>query len=147
MVKVFLPPLDSMWETTGDWRVVRSFTGRYGNGEFMLNMGLAASASDWPHRDLAKGWNWDDQMRADYSAWVDEQLNSPQAIIPAGSIFSMERYHVSRSGEDEVTLKMYRSPRLEICPRKRGGKGKGMMRFYVSLAEFNTFPELQEFEP
>lgn len=144
MNKPFLPPLDSLWELTEDWQVPVPFMTRYGNTEFAQCMGIDITLGAWPK--YGPGYTWDDAARAEWIEWRNQRMAEGDATIPAGSIFSMERYHVSRSGEDEVTLKMYRSPRLEISPKKRGGKGKGHMRFYVSLAEFNTFPILKGFE-
>jgi hypothetical protein len=145
-VKAWLPPLGSRWELTEDWTLPRSAVTRYDNMDFVKNFGLLSFA-EWPEYVNNRGnWLWDDTKRARYDEWQEEMQLKARAIFPAGTSIQFNRYHVSNSGEDLITMEIVRSPDKRLMIKKRGGTGKGKMRFYTSLAELNTFPELKEYE-
>ena len=112
-----MPPLNSLWVFTEDWPLPSGMVTRYGNEELFKT-------------NLGQA-----------------QLNEMGPVIPAGTVVSFNRYHASNSGDVQMTLQFYRSPNPYMTPKKRGGKGKGPMRFYLNLEEFNSLGEMLPFDP
>lgn len=143
IARIFLPPLDTTWRLLADWKIPVALLNWYGNRQTLWAeeynkqidrwrkaTGLTTSEPDW----IAKMQAWEANER--------ELRGTPEFL--AGTVFSMERYHVSRSGENQITIKLLASPCPLLNPRKLGGKLSGPGRFYLTLADFNTFPPLEE---
>ena len=128
----FLPPLDSMWRLTQDSASLTETVNSYYNWDF----GRMLRAQE------------DRGKNEDYAAFLDRTVRKPGAapdVLPAGTVIVFDRYHVSRSGEDQITIRIFASPNLNITPRKQGGKGKGKMQVYLSLADINGLGPLDPF--
>jgi hypothetical protein len=139
MIKTpFMPPLNSKWRLTNDVRMPDNFFTRQ---DHQVTFGIMG-AWDWlksVNRDKEPGKDW----IPDYQAY--EKTVWPDGLtIPAGTVISFNRYHASNSGWVQITLQFIASPDPRLTPKKRGGKGKGPMRFYVKLDEFNMLGELEE---
>lgn len=138
----FMPPLNSLWMLTRDVPVTEALLNRYDNDTLQQSAGLV-SLNDWLNREgnrNSEGWvpRWHEFNK--------EQLERLAPTLPAGTIISFNRYHASNSGDVAITLQFYRSPDPRFTPKKRGGKGKGAMRFYVNLDEFNSLGEMEPFD-
>jgi hypothetical protein len=141
----FMPPLNSWWRLVNE--VKFPFVGiTYGNDEFLDNMFGTLRPHEW--------LNANPGMRDDNgSIWVPlyhqylADKRPPELVIPAGTVFSFNRYHASNSGAVNMTLQFIASPDPFLTPKKRGGKGKGAMRFYVNLDQFNSLGEMQQVDP
>lgn len=140
MTKPFMPPIDSWWRLTEDMHfdmleVITyksedfyvSYFGGYGHVNWVEQTGETLTG-DWPTR---------------YWAWENERTKDG-VTLPKGTVLQFDRYHVSRSGEDQITLMVIKSPNEKINPKKMGGKAKGKMRFYLSLKVFNRLGEMEQ---
>jgi hypothetical protein len=142
-VKAFLPPLDSVWRLKADFQLTKSFVQTYDNEEFVGNLDVNTRFSTWPtYANHTGQWVWTDELRAEHDKWITDQITD-KAVIPVDSVVVFDRYHVSHSGENQITLRLLGSPDPRLRNKKNGGTGKGKMRFYVHLDDLNTFPELE----
>ena len=136
-----MPPLNSLWVFTQDWAVPALCLTRYGNDTLKESFG-APDLHKWlegrADRDSGK---WVEHWHAFNNAEV-AKINP---IIPAGTVVSFNRYHASNSGDVEMTLQFHSSPAKHLTPKKRKGTGKGHMRFYLNLDEFNSLGEMEPF--
>lgn len=137
----FMPPLNSFWRFKSDFALL-DIADRYGNGDT-----FQCELSQWPEFkdfDWSKGqWEWTPAKHEAYDKWKEEQLARYGGCIPAGTVVSFNRYHASNSGDVQMTLQFYSSPNPFLTPKKRGGKGKGPMRFYINLDQFNLLGEME----
>lgn len=134
----FMPPLNSRWRLTQDVIMPDSFFYRIDN-ESALGLPSAWSWLSAENRTREEGNKWVE----DYQAYL-RSLWPDGVVIPAGTVVSFNRYHASNSGDMQMTLHFIISPDPRLTPRKRGGKGKGRMRFYLNLDEFNSLGELED---
>jgi len=142
--KVFLPPIDSQWRLSADWHP-RPELALYDDNLTTMYGFDKHPWKDW-EKATGKTTNGSDWV-IHYQAWRDQEiLKRGGPVIAKGTVFSVERYHVSRSGEDQITLMFKASPDPRFEPKKRGGKMRGNGRFYLWLADFNTIPELEELD-
>jgi hypothetical protein len=133
MIRIpFMPPLNSWWRLTGDVNLPRRFVDAYDNNDLMDHVHGLPGYHGYTGTD-------------NYYTWRRTQLPD-QFLIPAGTVISFNRYHASNSGDVTMTLQFIASPDALLTPKKRGGKGKGPMRFYVNLDEFNLLGELEAME-
>lgn len=146
MSKIFLPPLDTFWRLTADYALREAMVDSYHNEELAKNLGAYINFGAWPtYANNPRGFGWTDALREEYAKYKAElRKNAHPLVFPAGTIFSMERYHVSRSGEDQITIMLKASPAPHLDPKKRGGKMKGKGRVYLWLEDFNAMPELEQ---
>lgn len=141
-MKIFAPPLDTSWRMEHFWNTPQSVIDRNDNGEtihgekgyqfdtFTADTGIPTTGQDW--------------VKA-FHAW--QKAKRVERGIPEfvkGTVFTVERYHVSRSGEDQITLRVRASPEQRLHPKKQGGQMRGMGRLYLSIEEFNTLPDLEQ---
>jgi hypothetical protein len=138
----FMPPLNSLWVFKHDLVMPHSIISRYGNDMFEACYGLK-NLHVWLDET---GKRNDPDWVPQWHAFNATQLAALNAVIPAGTVVSFNRYHASNSGDVQMTLQFYRSPDPRLTPKKRGGKGKGPMRFYVNLDEFNSLGEMEPFD-
>jgi hypothetical protein len=150
MAKIFLPPLDSRWRLVHDWTPSEAFfadfdnketlwgTEKYGDyNRFTEETGISTDGdAGGPDGWVAKMQLWEKQKRIERGFY---------GTIPAGTIIQIERYHVSRSGENQITIKVLLSPSKFLTPKKQKGVMRGAGRLYFRLDDFNTLPELEEF--
>ena len=144
MSKVFLPPIDSQWRLSADWAMRPALAMASDNLTTMFGFNKYPF-KDWEDATNSTTNTGDSSWVEPYHKWLDEECDRRGgSTLPKGTVFSVERYHVSRSGEDQITLMLKASPEPRFEPKKRGGKLKGHGRFYVYLADFNSMPELEE---
>lgn len=136
-----MPALDSMWRLTRDMPLRGAMVTSYHNAELRANLGVDVSVSAWGERPDGSNYDWrekDPTRRDRYKAWQNQTLAAANAVFPAGTIIRIERYHVSRSGEDQTTIMLMTSPDPRLCPKKMGGRMKGKGRVYLWLEDFNN---------
>lgn len=147
---IFLPPLDSQWRFGADWTPTGEFLSSSYNEETLWGWSGRYSGSieawkkatgDNTNDDAHAPGGWLDRLRT-WEAKFKEEYGTPEFV--AGTIFQMERYHISRSGEDQITVKVLLSPDKRLTPKKQGGIMRGAGRLYFSLAQFNTLPDLEQ---
>jgi len=130
-----MPPLNSRWRLLNDWALPNDLRDDYCNRD-MFGTGT---------RDWQKAHNLVGQYPTDwldrYLAWV---ATKDHIIVPAGTVFQFNRYHASNSGGVQITLQFIVSPDPALTPRKRGGKGRGFMRLYLQLENFNSLGEMED---
>ncbi len=134
--RVCLPPLDSEWKLMKDVPMSADFFA-YKNS-YLSNI-FRTELTDWPGYATAKtgpGFDW-----APYHEWRKKQIESH--VLPAGTLIVFDRYHISHSGEDEITIRILSCPDARISPKKAGGLGKGPSRVYIGLATLNTFGDME----
>jgi hypothetical protein len=143
-----MPPIDSMWRLTADVPLRAGMLGGYHNEELRTNLGASARTADWseyetvPGKPYAVSGFWDAPGRRDrFKAWEAEQFKG--LVLAKGTVLRFERYHVSRSGEEQITLMILVSPDQRINPKKMGGKAKGKGRVYLWVEDFNNLGELE----
>jgi hypothetical protein len=131
MRKPFLPPLGSRWRLPFAHPLSPSILNVYSGQDFRMNIRQVHGVVQPP--DVV------------YPAFqgLATVPNPALDFLPADTIIQFNRYHVSNSGENEITLEVLFSPNPWLIPRNRGGKGKGKMRFYVRLEDLNEFPEME----
>lgn len=145
--KIFLPPLDSWIRLGADWPASSHFLNYFDNeltlyGENHSKAWDRFKKIDPPPPHMSPAW---DAWYARFGAYREaSKAARTLAAIPKGTIFQIERYHVSRSGENQITVKMVASPNMQLHPEKQGGKLAGPGRLYFRLEEFNTLPEIEE---
>lgn len=141
-----LLPIDSMWRLTTDVPLRGAMVSSYYNAELRDNFGVKLEVSDWGERPDGVGYGWwdEDPLRRDrYAKWQDDQLAAANIVFPKGTIIRMERYHVSRSGEEQITIMLIISPDPRICPKKMGGRAKGKGRVYLWVVDYNALGPLE----
>lgn len=138
-----MPPLNSMWVFTQDFPLTNEIIKRYQNDVFEESFGLTNL-----HVWIAEVGNpqFGDKWPPEWHKMRDAEITELNAVIPAGTVVSFNRYHASNSGDVQMTLQFYRSPDLRLTPKKRGGTGRGPMRFYLNLAEFNSLGDMEPFD-
>ena len=136
----FMPPLNSKWRLTRDVELPTSFLKRYANQDLVDHRYALKTVHQW--LDEPGNRTTDQEWIKNWHAF-DATQRPETFLIPAGTVVSFNRYHASNSGDVQMTLQFIASPDLMLTPKKQGGKGKGHMRFYVNLDEFNSLGELE----
>lgn len=142
-------PIDSMWRLTTDVPLRGAVVSNYYNDELEKNLGIDLSVDAWGERPTSAPYGWwdEDPMRRDrYAKWQQDTLLAADIKFPAGTIIRIERYHVSRSGEDQITIMLMVSPDPRLCPKKMGGRMKGKGRVYLWLEDFNNLGPVEYVE-
>lgn len=141
-MKIFLPPLDSKWRLLADWTPPPGVLSRHDNEETLF---ATSHHIRWEAYTKANPYNpsdaWNEAWRQ-YAIDVKAAHGTPEFV--SGTVFSMERYHASRSGHEQLTIKLLASPCPLLNPRKLGGRMRGAGRLYLTLQDINTMPELEE---
>lgn len=149
MAKIFLAPLDSRWRLVHDWTPSQMFLNDHDNQETMTGDTFSSFYQRYNKGDPNPGHG-----KPDYEDWNrrfdaarKESIASYgfDGVMPKGTIIQIERYHVSRSGENQITIKVLLSPSKFLTPKKQKGVMRGAGRLYFRLDDFNTLPELEEF--
>lgn len=126
-----------------------SFITSYDHMDVIENFGVHTGIASWPEY-AERGTNawgaWDDARRERYNKWQEAQLAANPVVFPKGTIIVFDRYHVSHSGTEAITVRVLGSPEPRLVTKKNGGKGKGKMRVYFRVHELNTLPELEATE-
>lgn len=143
---IFLPPLKSEWRLLNDVPVPPSLLGAY--DELSTSVGVVIHPRGWPEWDDMLGWSkWKkpdefDDARVRYHEWAKSAADG--LFFPKGTVFAFDRYHVSSSGNEQITLRLVYSPDPRFATKKAGGtlKGKGLL--YFTLADVNTLGDMDE---
>jgi hypothetical protein len=148
MTKIFLPPLDSRWRLLGDYATDDRF--RAGdNAETMTGDTFSTFYHRFTKSDPNPG-----HTTPEYAAWEERYTEAKRltlaeygfdGVIPAGTLLQIERYHISRSGTNQVTTKVLLSPSKFLTPKKHKGVMRGSGRLYFTLDQFNLLPDLEPF--
>lgn len=147
--RIFLPPIDSRWRLVHDFVPDDAFKNNNDNVETLWGE-AKYNFSDWEKAtgDNTKGdSSGPNGWVARYHAWqASERINRGfDGTLPAGTILQIERYHISRSGENQITVKVLISPSKFLTPKKHKGVMRGAGRLYFSLGQFNLLGEVEEF--
>jgi len=140
-MKAFLPPLDSVWRFTYNWTPPERFLKLYDNRETLF--GYKSLIEAWEKATGDKTAPGEERVKR-FHAWEDAHVKADPPQFLVGTVIRFERYHVSRSGEDCITIMMVAAPDERINPKKNGGKMKGKGRLYLTLAGLNTLPVMEE---
>lgn len=143
-MKIFLPPLDTVWRLLDDWTPPASFS-NYGNWDFFRTYG--AQHGRWTEitgRQVVDPDETPEQYSERWNASLAADMLAHDVRFPKGTVVVFDRYHVSHSGSEEITLRVLASPDQRINPKKQGGKLKGKGRFYVTVLHINAFPEVEQ---
>jgi hypothetical protein len=144
----FLPPLNSRWRFAADWAPPQRFLD-YPDNAATIHAETAANYVLWQratglrtsHFDAHGPGGWLEQSK-NWAAAKRRERGTPEFL--RGTVLQIERYHVSRSGEDQITVKVLAAPDLRLSPKKHGGKMVGTARLYMRLEDFNTLPEMED---
>jgi hypothetical protein len=144
-MKAFLPPLDSQWRLAEDWASSDRFKNDSDNEETLWSQpkyNFDAFTKATGISTVGAGSTWVEA----YHEWrkSEREARGFDGNLPSGTVLQIERYHVSRSGENQITVKVVASPSQFLTPKKLKGQMRGAGRLYFNLDDFNTLPELEE---
>lgn len=135
-----IPSLDSEWLTLSDWTVAPEILGRYSNEAFAAGAGYRLTINDW-RKDTGDSTGDGQAWVARFHEWKNEQLKR-QLIVPVRTRIKINRMHFGQS-DDRASIQFIGSDNPFLTPRKHGGKGKGKLILMLTLAEFNSLPEME----
>lgn len=142
MIKsLWMPPLDTKIRLLTDVSIPAHILTKGYDNPIPVSLDKDLHPHAWPGYATMPNGPWDDTKRAEYALWVAEQ--SEGVVFPAGTVFVFDRYHVSHSGSEEITLRILFSPDPLLSPKKQGGKLKGTGRVYFTTADLNTFNDVE----
>lgn len=140
--RIFLPPLDSRWRLEHDFVPDDRFKADRDNEEtlwgepkynfdaFTADTGISTDSQAW----VNAYHDWKAKKRVERGF---------DGTLPAGTIIQIERYHVSRSGENQITIKVLLSPSKFLTPKKQKGVMRGAGRLYFRLEQFNLLGQIE----
>lgn len=140
---IFIPPLDTVVKLLRDVPIRRTLLTDY-DSEIGPSMfpDVPLTAHQWlKHHHPKHTGAWSQAMRDDHDAYIKGKIGTP--VFPAGTVFVFDRYHVSHSGTEQITVRLLASPDPRLTPRKAGGTLKGKGRLYLTVKDLNTFGEVE----
>jgi len=132
-----MPPIDSRWRLTADLDAP-DFKAAHDNEETLYGEAkyeFDAFTEATRIKTSGIGSDWVPQFRE----WKRSKREAAglDGVLPAGTVIQIERYHVSRSGENQITAKVLISPARHLTPKKMKGSMRGAGRIYFYLHDFN----------